>query len=207
MTALSAHAGEAGTTCDTLFLIQSLNLARLPCAHPAVVSCRGTAATLQAERTRESQQSLLLAYAGAIKALQRASNTRKTACADRLKLFADAVLKTKSGTRLTRYQVRANRKGGVGWGVQLKKALQALYCHVFETQSCTQHDVQLIESAGVPWYFSRGYEIDSHCGWSLFRLWFLDFGCPACGEGLGATFGHEPVNPGPFGTGVVCFFC
>ena len=30
------------------------------------------------------------------------------------------------------------------------------------------------------------------------------FGCPACGEGLRATFGHEPVNPGPFGTGVVC---
>ena len=27
---------------------------------------------------------------------------------------------------------------------------------------------------------------------------------PACGEGLRATFGHEPVNPGPFGTGVVC---
>ena len=38
----------------------------------------------------------------------------------------------------------------------------------------------------------------------LFRLWFLDFGCPACGEGLRATFGHEPVNPGPFGAGFVC---
>ena len=34
--------------------------------------------------------------------------------------------------------------------------------------------------------------------------WFLDFGCPACGEGLRATFSHEPVHPGPFGTGVVC---
>ena len=66
-----------------------------------------------------------------------------------------------------------------------------------------QHDVELLESAGVPWYFSRGREFDSHCGRSLFRLWFLDFGCPACGEGLRATFGHEPVNPGPFGTGVV----
>ena len=43
-----------------------------------------------------------------------------------------------------------------------------------------------------------------HCGRILFRLWYLDFGCPACGEGLRATFGHEPVNPGLFGTGVVC---
>ena len=32
----------------------------------------------------------------------------------------------------------------------------------------------------------------------------ISFGCPACGEGLRATFGHVPVNPGPFGTGVVC---
>lgn len=67
---------------------------------------------MQAERTKESQQSLLLAYAGAIKALQRASDTRKTACADRLRLFADAVLKTKSGTRLTSYQVRVNHIRG-----------------------------------------------------------------------------------------------
>ena len=67
-----------------------------------------------------------------------------------------------------------------------------------------QHDVNLLERAEVPWYFSRGHELDSHCGRSLFRLWFLDFGCPACEEGLRATFGHEPVNPGPFGTGVVC---
>ena len=67
-----------------------------------------------------------------------------------------------------------------------------------------QHDVKLLERAEVPWYFSRGHEFDSHCGRILFRLWFLDFGCPACGEGLRATFGHEPVNPGPFGTGVVC---
>ena len=61
-----------------------------------------------------------------------------------------------------------------------------------------------IERAEVPWYFSRGHEFDSHCGRMLFRLWFLDFGCPAFEEGLRATFGHEPVHPGPFGTGVVC---
>ena len=72
------------------------------------------------------------------------------------------------------------------------------------TNSSPQHDVKLLKRAEVPWYFSRGYEFDSHCGRSLFRLWFLDFGCPACGEGLRATFGREPVNPGPFGTGVVC---
>ena len=69
---------------------------------------------------------------------------------------------------------------------------------------CPQHDVKLLERAGVPWYFSRGHEFGSHCGRNLVRLWFLDFGCPACGEGLRATFDHEPVNPGPFGTGVVC---
>ena len=67
-----------------------------------------------------------------------------------------------------------------------------------------QHDIELLEGAKVPWYCSRGHEFDSHCGRILFRLWFLDFGCPACGKGLRATFGHEPVNPGPFGTGVVC---
>ena len=67
-----------------------------------------------------------------------------------------------------------------------------------------QHDVKLLERAEVPWYFSRGHEFDSHCRRIQFRLWFLDFGCPACGESLRATFGHEPVNPGPFGTGVVC---
>ena len=72
------------------------------------------------------------------------------------------------------------------------------------TPTGPQHDVKLLQRAEVPWYFSRGHEFDSHCGRSLFRLWFLDFGCPACGEGLRATFGHEPVNPGPFGTGVVC---
>ena len=27
-----------------------------------------------------------------------------------------------------------------------------------------QHDVKLLESAGVPWYFSRGHEFDSRCG-------------------------------------------
>ena len=68
----------------------------------------------------------------------------------------------------------------------------------------SQHDVKLLERTDVHRHISRGHEFDSHCGRSLFRLWFLDFGCPACGEGPRATFGHEPVNPGPFGTGVVC---
>ena len=86
---------------------------------------------------------------------------------------------------------------GLGWG-------QGLLRVAYQQLSSPQHDVKLLERAEVPWYFFRGHEFDSHCGKSLLRLWFLDFGCPACGEGLRATFGHEPVNPGPFGTGVVC---